>query len=437
MLRPTPNKTIVVAIDLSRWDNQINEYANLSTFNQIDLLELHIKKIYESIRKTDPDSKIVIAWREYGITGQGMDLENRPISTKAKDYLKEKMSALCQELPNLTIVSGTVAVRKAVNFEKLKTVHGYYKNHEWIEQIENSNPKNRDKHLTSWHKNAIDKVLNERLEEADPEANVIRNVCYIFNGKKILRHDKKAPMDETTKHEFFQPAKGRNFQSIFEIDGDLIGVEICREHALGALQKEAFESKSKKPLLHFIVSDSIKTDLDKLHGAYAVHLDSMDHPKLILLQGHAEANVEVELYNYNILDPKAESELVLVQPVYPFMFKLLDYIEAKENEFRKNKNLLSQLGVLKDAIKKNCTNDVYLDSDQYQNLQRYFQEKLATLAAEKKGIKFKINTFLQKDLTVDMEKIIISLAEILEKEKQNAKSMNLYVENNPEEFDHQ
>jgi hypothetical protein len=233
------DKIIVVALNIPKvW----NEYAQLNGMQKIELVKDNIVSICEELKKSNPNATWIIAWREYGIT-EG--LEERSISSQAKNFLKDEMAALVKQYPNLRIIAGTVATRSNKSVEKAKEHFALYSDKNIVRIIAEKEKEDKDVELSS-HIGRFEKILkNKDLKLEGKPIQIMRNTCYIFTPVGIQRKEKNAPYQELHEdknvdaHTAYRVGKeNKSINSLIKIpdvrgEGVAIGIEICREHALG------------------------------------------------------------------------------------------------------------------------------------------------------------------------------------------------------------
>lgn len=350
-------ETAIVALDINSEDPNFESYNKKSADEKINFIANRIEKICEELNKKEPDSQWIVAWREYGIT----EADSKFISNESKKLLKEKMTALTEKFPKLTILSGTVATNKYVNEEKYQTkvssLEQQYKKSEWIDQEETKKEKKEEGTSDpqfSLHRDLIKK----KYKKASEGTNIVRNTSYIFSsGKCIARHDKTSPYYETSdstewhkrlnpfkryktmvKNTLFQAGnKQENPSHIVLSSGDVLGLELCREHFLGVLKKNNQEQLIKTDF-HFVLGYQIEVQLDKIQADYFVLLDNTIKPQLIIAKDLNEAELHqlpVRLYQNDLLTDVNNLNLELQGPLTPLSMNakeinsLFDKIEEK------------------------------------------------------------------------------------------------------------
>lgn len=337
------DRIVLAALDANKNDINYKKLKSLSADQQIKQIENSIRDICADLSKREPDAMWIVSWREYGIS----DGDSRFLSPEAKQLLKSTMQNLTKEFRNLAIISGTVPTKRHFDQfeskEKLEQLTKAYAESEWLAGEE----KKAEDEQVFLHLQKVDRLKQEENKEG---IDVVRNTCYVFQGGEIQRHDKTAPYLETLLSEdadvsadalnniVFQPGRGKTNNPIITLVHPSgkefkVGIEICREHRFGTLKNR---SPDEKPLIHLVMSDGMDIFLDKLHGVYAMHLDSYAKPKLILSKEVLQSQ-QVKFYRMNLLED--EKKLIgPLQPLYPFEFYMLDLLNAKLAEFPSKKS---------------------------------------------------------------------------------------------------
>ena len=318
------NQIAVIAFDL---DTE-RSYRELSAINKIKLIKRRIQNVCELLKKEKPKATWIFVWREYGI----FDINSRSISNIAKQSFKKQMKLLSLKYPNLIIIGGTVATRKKLQGGDLGVIKSYYDSLKLYEEIED-----KDEYLCNqiqYHKDDI-----EDLEGCDVIA--FANKARVFFHGEEKKHGKLTPYSETIDklNGIFQPAKGKNLSPILDIKKDplniRIGIEICREHLqeFKVLQQYMIDKAIKdKPLLHFVLSNTISLDLDSACASYAViHVDSHEDNPPVLTRDHHKHNIDFSYYKFLIMQPIKQLNRP-VTPVYPLQYRLLDKIDTLTKE---------------------------------------------------------------------------------------------------------
>ena len=332
-LRSDTNQQIaVVALDISKLEQEFSQqYMEMPPEKKLALIKARILKICEELKQKESNSKWVIVWREYGITGANKS--NSVVSDEFKKIFKKEMIGITSQFPNLTIIAGSIAHEKEIKKEKLLKVKNYYREHDALILQEERLPPTTSGQQFKHHESRIDE-LNEERNDSN-KYYTLRNTCYIFTGEnEIIRHDKITPVNEMqlSSHEssIFQPGKGRNKATDISIPGaskndkkiDII-VEICREHNFEISKHQHRNDQHKKAQIHFVISDTIPPDPDKSRGVYFIQLDSQFKPHLVVQNRNDVDNNTVRLYQNNLYSESAQLRGPL-QPLYPFEKKIMD-----------------------------------------------------------------------------------------------------------------
>ena len=157
----------------------------------------------------------------------------------------------------------------------------------------------------------INQVISLR-KNCPQRAAIVRNTAYIFHSGAVMQHDKRAPWNETYSdpHSVFQPPKGNNLNHCFELTHPItqekfnIGVEICREHYIGTLKA----SGEKRPLIHFVLSATLRDVTENIYGNYFLHVDSRAAiSKGLRVQNGMPPQVMISAYSHNLLAPSKDN----------------------------------------------------------------------------------------------------------------------------------
>lgn len=306
----------VVVLDL-RKDRRYAEMHRLLNFHeQLARLEAHIKNACESLKEKEPTAPWIVTWREHGVFGFPY------VSQIEKQIYKQRLAALTQQYPQLTIIAGTIKYARIYYFSGAESERN--KRHQQI------NAKRKFSEIAQgyrslswmgpreWHidqrnqfNEHIEHFTANQISERSVLKTVVRNVSYVFQkGECVARHDKTAPWDEVSDcgrpryNTIFQCGKDRNLSSYVELDinGQAlpIGIEICREHCFGVLKRECLIGNKSKPILHFVLSDSIDLRAIELHGHFVVHADSKAEPGLYGVGNPDDTAVNPVLYTSNL-----------------------------------------------------------------------------------------------------------------------------------------
>lgn len=337
---------IVVAVDINRQDPLFEKFSELESDAQFQVLKDKILSVCEQLKKRHPDSKWIIAWREFGITGMTDSGEKQhAVSVDFKNRYKAMLSAIILEYPNLTIVAGTVATERTGSSEKLERIKKSYTDLSEYHHEEIKTTGNRDEAREfDRHMQELKDVEKQNESKDDPHFKIIRNTCYVFTGKlnkdnsptfAVKKHSKTTPRQDSNVSKFtglrvFHPGDKDSKCPIIDInDGIRIATELCREHDFQVTKKEAAKQNLQQSdiLLHFVISDSIMLNPRNFYGQYVLQLDSTNRPKLIIADTTNPLAANVTLYQLNLLDAKHD----LIGPVEPLR-ELFPEIVTREFE---------------------------------------------------------------------------------------------------------
>ncbi len=303
---------IITALDVRDDQDEYGVYAHLSAVEKMVRIKKRIIDICEQLKKQHPNAMWILAWQESAIFGKrGLNNEflGKGIHSHLAARFKYQMSELTKRFPNLTIIAGTLPVRKPVqNIGQLNAIKRSYRPYQWISVVEkNVLEDDLEAPYTlpfKTHLNQVSIFIENKKQV--PDLHAYSKICYIFTSKngepKIFRHDKSAPFEETENEvwydkkfkphhipDVFCPARPMHSKQIFTLEHPTtkepidIGVEICREHVIGLLKHL---NPEKKPLLHFILSASCYVDNNNMHCQHSlIHIDSQKEPELRALKG--------------------------------------------------------------------------------------------------------------------------------------------------------
>jgi hypothetical protein len=345
----------IYSLDINMLAKHYPSYEALPAREKIDLLANHIDSMCRGLSKDRPHAMWIICWREYGINNG----ENaRAISDEDKNYLKEKMSALAQKYSHLVIIAGPTEISKTISQVRADSIKHIYKSKGIINIIEKQNSKYRPTRFMRFEKE--NKKYIKRYSH-DGVKHVLQTICFGFQGKAIKRHAKLVPYKETMKNDhlpnaIYKPPKGRKVSPFFLFHHPqsgqeiLVGVEICAEHDVGIIKKIIKTSNmTKHPYLHFILSDRVQIDLNNIQGEYAIHVDSLVSPKLIVKEDLVPQHIT--FYNATLFN-KHKMVVNQVAPLFPFetrVMNIMDEVIAHyPSESNQRKILLS---MKRDALK--------------------------------------------------------------------------------------
>jgi hypothetical protein len=105
-----------------------------------------------------------------------------------------------------------------------------------------------------------------------------RNTAYVdLNGKRHLKYYKQAGFHEVLTEDGSNVFVAGAKQPSVNVAGIRIGLEICFDHAVGALRTPAGKASNQRPDIHVILSASVQMDDTNLHvkqGGWIVHASS-------------------------------------------------------------------------------------------------------------------------------------------------------------------
>jgi hypothetical protein len=319
------SRIALVALNLHTIDKHYANFSLLDNDEKIHRLEQRIKLLCEQLKKNEPDSMWIIAWKEHGIF--------KAVDAQVKQLFKNRLKNLTQQYPNLTIIAGTLLTQKSSDsLEKLNVIEAYYKKNAWVKN-EEKNHWQQSEFESEENQIAVAKNLAPNIEYA-----IFRNTCYIFHGDKTCVRDKITPFEETQTSysqqliKVYQPGNKKSAASLFEVIHPTtntticFGVEICRENLFSVLKK----TNTEQPLIHFLLSDTLPLNVHHAHGDYVLQLDSDYTPKLLYLgkENAKQAGVaSIVLYQNNLAN---RADNILQGPfesIYPFEKKVVDLLD--------------------------------------------------------------------------------------------------------------
>ena len=351
------SKIVIVALNNNQRDpsrETFMDFYALSADQKINIIKQRIINICTELKRSEPDALWLIVWREYGVCGQ----ETIYLTNKERRYLKDEMTALTEQYPQLGILAGTVSSRKyytRVN-EKLQMLNQAYQQPEYeqIKKIEAIGTKIEEDGQFLNHESQFRKV--EQTTKTDTKGIfVVRNTAYFFNqGILYWRHDKITPFEEIEpkSQDIYQPATKKNRSCLLHMKHPVtgqelvFGIEICREHSFGLLQKEVLVSKLSKPLVHFVVGHGTRLQLEHICGTYSLLLDVLKKPRLVQVNQQNITKDEIVLYQHNILVEAQELYGPLI-PLYPFALHVFDKIDEVLFQFPENHQTRKMLLLLR------------------------------------------------------------------------------------------
>ncbi|MHB1949765.1 MAG: hypothetical protein ACYCQI_16830 [Gammaproteobacteria bacterium] len=349
------DRTIVVALDMMKDDP---DFVKLGAKQQIDLLSSKIAELYKELHAKDPKAMIIIAWPENGIC----EPNSKFVDISVKDYLQAKMSALTTEMPYLTVVAGSLSVKRplmqtehkvASAEDKLKKHISRY-THDFVVRAEAEEGKviSQTPSQVDLHKRFARKLLEPRARI--DEAIVISNTSYIFQSEnkegkqvpKIIKYRKMIPFyDIKSPSEVFRPGSATTGGSLVTLHHPESGkpfkimIDICYEHAFSKLK-----DVSEKPLLQLILANSISVDPTQILGQHVILVDTKRNPC------HIDMNPESKASGIEVHKAKLSSKAVAegpLPPFYPLECKLIQAMDAKLRELIELKDHFAQLRTIK------------------------------------------------------------------------------------------
>ncbi len=299
--------TVIAAIELPIDHPKFNNtYGNLSAEKKIEFVRARIIETMQYVKAKQPSAKhVVVALREYCIT----DGPNaRSISVESEEALKKMLLEVTEVYPELTVVAGTVLVRKTIPGKSIETIERYYDQH---------------KELIEAEKKCIGISLTEQQQvlicAANPNDSLVKvkNISLIAHKKKLKKHGKAMPSNESNEDQYypkaiFQPAKNNNLSSLItfenEIDfPDMIAIDICRDHIYGRAQREALK-QNILPFLHLVLAYSGALKADHLTGTAGNLFIDNTKDSTLLVGGINGENKNVILFRYHVLNDEKTME---------------------------------------------------------------------------------------------------------------------------------
>lgn len=389
---------IVVGLEVLESENEFNEFKRLPAEKKIDKLVENIHRVYNLVSTEKPSAKsIIIGWRENVITDSL--LNDKSVSNKTKKLFKKKMIELTKQYEKLTIVGGAMLVRKEMPKGHIKQVLQYYSPHDAMKKKEAIQfPKDSQLALHQ-------QQLRSLQTSTDTTFTKVKNTSFVFssagiisdspdstssNNPNIGRHGKWMPYKEIynydgkliTKNVGFQPGKGRNLSPVIRLQNNFtLGIDICREHALGAL-KEYAQQNNLAVDLQFVLSDSIPVHTDNIISRCGtIHFDSQRKASLILNPNCINSK-SVQLYRVNVLK-SSHQPLDPVKPFYPLQFRIFDYIKTTAETTHNDPLIPGILSKVKFQCEKIPT-ETDLDVNQYIKIAELFNTLHSILIQHKR-----------------------------------------------------
>lgn len=320
------DRTAVIAVEMRPSDPAYMGFKEKSAIDKIDIIAERIEAAYLEIQKKHPDTAVIAAWEEYGIT----EPYSIYVDIYVKDYLQQKMQELVKKLPLLTVYAGTVAVERPLEAteQKAKTEdeklgrHLKYYEHPAVKKIQEEEQafrwwQNQHTHL---QKNKISQL--KRNKTRTHKVKVVSNTFYSFRNIKGAvvgkKRRKMAAFKETiAPSQIYRPGSLKTGDPYLTETHPVSGkeydvyVDLCYEHIFSHLKER---KEAKKPKFQFIFSSSIMLDVDQLIGEHVIHFDPELSPGHIVMSDDLQNN-DVDVYQLNILEEKPE----LRGPLRPFI----------------------------------------------------------------------------------------------------------------------
>ncbi|OEH48427.1 hypothetical protein lpari_00559 [Legionella parisiensis] len=78
-------KTVIVALDISKYSENFGDFSRLSTLRKTDLVTQSIRNVCNNLSKTHPMDKWIISWREYGVSDESIsDVDKKFLNQQYK-----------------------------------------------------------------------------------------------------------------------------------------------------------------------------------------------------------------------------------------------------------------------------------------------------------------------------------------------------------------
>lgn len=311
-------KINVLVLKIHRLDKEFPSFDALTALKKIDRISERIKKLYAEINRADSDNPVLVIWREYGIT----EGENPLLDGLTKKKFKEAMQQLTADHPRLAILAGSILSKK--NYPDnllLPRLRSIYQETAWAGKLEIVSNDNK-----LWN-DAFEKVNKNQQPLPLSKIDVARNTAYLFQSEMpIQKHDKIFPFRSDTQlkeYSLFQPAKGNNLSCLFRIQNSFdqeaffAGVEICRDHCFGTLQREVLVKQLDSPLIQIILGDSVWIFNQYICSEFSILVDSYEDTRLLVSSGYkrsGQAQYDVILSENNLLENSEALEKI--EPVF-------------------------------------------------------------------------------------------------------------------------
>lgn len=308
-------RVVVVTLECIKDDENYDLYQLMSAREKIENLIRRIFYVCNELTQKEPHAKWMLVWPEYGIANNNKTC----LTADEKSIFKKRLQDITRDYPQLAIIAGTVPTERiyagvrtraktAKIKRKLSEIEVAYDAQAWVSRSE---VMLAEEEMYREHRQQL------RIMDRVSETCVVRNTAYVFvGGQCAARHDKIAPYMEWKRslvsNGLFQIGKGRNANSLMTInyqDGVSIPicVEICRENFFGVARREWMDSGKERPVIHFVLSDTIDVANSKVIGQYLVHSDTRFMNELVQRR---DSDVNVVQYSVNLLNSGAElSEL--------------------------------------------------------------------------------------------------------------------------------
>lgn len=371
-------KTVVVGIDLYAHSAFTPDIFKEKTFDeQLNEMSGYIQKICQELDSKEKDAEWIIVWKEYGLTNK----ESIFIDVNQKARLKEVMSALTKDYPQLTIVSGTVATKKTIHAMDSSKI-----DHDKRQKIIDAYGENT--YLDSFEDAEVNRVRDHALKTVNLPGffSVVLNSAYVFNGGNCIhRHDKTASWQETGNllNAVFRPGKGTARSAYIN---KKYGIEICREHHFDTLNNDIKNEGDEPPLIQFVLSSPVELTAKHMASPHMINLDC--HRGVRWCTEVDKSNSEVDVYKF---DPRSMTPaLEVVQPRDKIQL-LYDFVEEQIETMHEKLNYLDW------AIQYIMGENFVLDPVQYAALAAVVGNKIISLSEtdpDYKKLEISLNLFL-------------------------------------------
>lgn len=242
---------------------------------------------YNLAKKKFPDHRIILLSHEYAITKANSS------NSKILDYsehlrIQESLKEFTRLNQNCVVIFPYAFAKEYQDehqFPKLLKMAQRYQ--------ENSFKKSAYTVEQEDFENYLDKSQANNREHI---ITVVRNVCYLLSGGKILsKVDKRVPCFEYTLPNssmvkaplvqgstLFQPGTNRNIISLNKMQS--LAIEICADHASGLL-KSIWNKNKSRVTYHLILADSTFLNTKNLIGKFNILCDTITGTSLIQQKG--------------------------------------------------------------------------------------------------------------------------------------------------------